>query len=140
MGNIIFKKVDTVWNLTRHYWFHFLSLISIVAFMMWGFSPVMSVFWATIVSCLTSFLRSDTAMISYDFLRGKGNISETFFQSQLIQALRAGSVGMFSVGATRAGAGSIVGFVTLTRSTERREGKECDSECGSRGSRYHKKQ
>src|SRR3546814_18259575 len=30
MGAIVFKKVDTVWNLTRHYWFHFLSLISIV--------------------------------------------------------------------------------------------------------------
>lgn len=114
MGNIIFKKVDTVWNLTRHYWFHFLSLISIVAFMMWGFSPVMSVFWATIVSCLTSFLRSDTAMISYDFFRGKGNRSELFFQSPLIQALRAGSVGMLSVGATCAGAGIIVGVVTLT--------------------------
>src|SRR3546814_347387 len=45
MSNTIIKKVDTVWNLTRHYWFHFLSLISIVAFMMMGFSPVMSVFW-----------------------------------------------------------------------------------------------
>src|SRR3546814_4221099 len=41
MGAIVFKKVDTVWNLTRHYWFHFLSLISIVGFMMWGFSPVL---------------------------------------------------------------------------------------------------
>ncbi|MYN13164.1 TRAP transporter fused permease subunit [Pusillimonas sp. TS35] len=114
MGTIVFKKADTVWNLTRRYWFHFLSLISIVGFMMWGFSPVMSVFWATIVSGVTSFLRSDTAMISYDFFRGKGSMSETFFQSPLIQALRAGSVGMLSVGATCAGAGIIVGVVTLT--------------------------
>lgn len=114
MGNTIFKKVDTVWNLTRHYWFHFLSLISIVAFMMWGFSPVLAVFWATVVSFLTSFLRSDTAMISYDLFRGKGSVSKHLFQSPLIQALRAGSVGMLGVGATCAGAGIIVGVVTLT--------------------------
>ncbi|AEC21163.1 hypothetical protein PT7_2623 [Pusillimonas sp. T7-7] len=114
MSNTIIKKVDTVWNLTRHYWFHFLSLISIVAFMMMGFSPVMSVFWATIVSFLTSFLRADSAMISYDLFRGKGKASEHFFQSRLIQALRAGSVGMLNVGATCAGAGIIVGVVTMT--------------------------
>ncbi|MBV7483307.1 TRAP transporter fused permease subunit [Bordetella sp. BOR01] len=114
MGNVIFEKVDTVWNLTRHYWFHFLSLISIVAFMMWGFSPVMSVFWATVVSFLTSFLRPDTAMVSYDLFRGKGSISKLFFQSPLIQALKAGSTGMLSVGTTCAGAGIIVGVVTLT--------------------------
>ncbi|PLC49777.1 C4-dicarboxylate ABC transporter permease [Pollutimonas subterranea] len=114
MGQTIFKKVDTVWNLTRHYWFHFLSLISIIVFMMWGFSPVLSVFWATVVSFLTSFLRRDTAMISYDLFQGKGSISQHFFQSPLIQALRAGSVGMLGVGATCAGAGIIVGVVTLT--------------------------
>src|SRR5215207_1484584 len=44
MGNTVFEKVDTVWNLSKRYWFHFLSLISIVAFMLWGFSPVLSVF------------------------------------------------------------------------------------------------
>ncbi|HYG43278.1 MAG TPA: TRAP transporter fused permease subunit [Bordetella sp.] len=114
MGSVIIEKVDTVWNLTRHYWFHFLSLISIVAFMMWGFSPVLSVFWATVVSFLTSFLRRDTAMISYDLFRGKGSISKLFFQSPLIQALKAGSTGMLSVGTTCAGAGIIVGVVTLT--------------------------
>jgi TRAP transporter 4TM/12TM fusion protein len=114
MSSTIIKKVDTVWNLTRHYWFHFLSLISIVAFMMWGFSPVLSVFWATVVSFLTSFLRRDTAMISYELFRGQGSISKHLLQSPLIQALRAGSVGMLSVGATCAGAGIIVGVVTLT--------------------------
>ena len=58
MHDIVIEKVDTVWHLTRHYWFHFLSLISIVVFMMWGFSPVLSVFWATVVSFVTSFLRA----------------------------------------------------------------------------------
>src|SRR5438477_6674633 len=70
MGNTRFDKVDTVWNLTRKYWFHFLSLVSIVFFMLWGFSPVLSVFWATVVSFVTSFLRRDTALISYDLFSG----------------------------------------------------------------------
>ncbi|MEO6960281.1 MAG: TRAP transporter large permease subunit, partial [Burkholderiaceae bacterium] len=113
-GQTVIKKVDTVWNLTKHYWFHFLSLISIVVFMLWGFSPVLSVFWATIVAFLTSFLRADSAMISYDLFRGKGSIKQHLVQSKLVQALRAGSVGMLSVGATCAGAGIIVGVVTLT--------------------------
>jgi TRAP transporter 4TM/12TM fusion protein len=114
MGQTVIKKVDTVWNLTKHYWFHFLSLISIVVFMLWGFSPVLSVFWATVVAFLTSFLRPDSAMISYDMFRGKGSIKQHLVQSKLVQALRAGSVGMLSVGATCAGAGIIVGVVTLT--------------------------
>ena len=49
MGNLVIEKPDTVWNLARKYWYHFRSLISIVVFMMWGFSPVLSVFWATVV-------------------------------------------------------------------------------------------
>ncbi|MDN5842565.1 MAG: TRAP transporter permease [Alcaligenaceae bacterium] len=114
MRDTVFKKVDSVWNLTRHYWFHFLSLISIVAFMLLGFSPVLSVFWATIVSFLTSLLRPDTSMISWDLFRGKGSVKQHLLGSPLIQALKAGSVGMLGVGTTCAGAGIIVGVVTLT--------------------------
>ena len=114
MHNVDIKRVDTVWNLTRRYWYHFLSLVSIIAFMLLGFSPVLSVFWATVVSFLTSFLRPETAMISRDLFRGKGRIAEHLFNSPLIQALKAGALGMLSVGATCAGAGIIVGVVTLT--------------------------
>ena len=114
MGNTRFDKVDSVWNLTRKYWFHFLSLVSIVFFMLWGFSPALSVFWATVVSFLTSFLRRDTALISYDLFRGKGPIARQLFQSPFVKAMEAGSIGMLNVGATCAGAGIIVGVVTLT--------------------------
>jgi TRAP transporter 4TM/12TM fusion protein len=114
MGNAVFAKVDTVWNLTRKYWFHFLSLVSIVAFMMWGFSPVLSVFWATVVSFATSFLRRDTALISWDLFRGKGSIKDHILQSNLVKALEGGSIGVLNVAATCAGAGIIVGVVTLT--------------------------
>jgi TRAP transporter 4TM/12TM fusion protein len=114
MGNTTFDKVDTVWNLTRKYWYHFLSLISIVFFMMWGFSPVLSVFWATVVSFFTSFLRRDTALISYDLFTGKGSFTKNLFQSPVMKAMEAGSVGVLNVAATCAGAGIIVGVVTLT--------------------------
>ena len=88
----MFEKVDTVWNLTRKYWFHFLSLVSIVVFMLWGFSPVMSVFWATVVSLATSLLRRDTALIPYDLFSG-GGFWRKLAGSPLVKALEGGSVG-----------------------------------------------
>ncbi len=114
MGELLIEKVDTVWNLTRHYWYHFLSLISIVAFMMWGFSPVLSVFWATVVSFLTSFLRSDTSLFSHDLFKGKGPLLPLVFKSPFVKAMEGGSIGVLNVAATCAGAGIIVGVVTLT--------------------------
>ena len=114
MGNVIFDKVDTVWHLTKHYWFHFLSLVSIVVFMMWGFSPVLSVFYATVVSFFTSFLRRDCALISYDLFQGRGSIREHVFGSPFVKAMQGGSIGVLNVAATCAGAGIIVGVVTLT--------------------------
>jgi TRAP transporter 4TM/12TM fusion protein len=114
MGNTRFEKVDTVWNLTRKYWFHFLSLVSIVFFMLWGFSPALSVFWATVVSFATSFLRRDTALISYDLFDRTGSFARKLLRSPFVKAMEGGSIGMLNVGATCAGAGIIVGVVTLT--------------------------
>ncbi|MGA8515899.1 MAG: TRAP transporter fused permease subunit, partial [Burkholderiaceae bacterium] len=114
MGNVAFEKVDTVWHLTKNYWFHFLSLVSIVAFMMWGFSPVLSVFWATVVSFATSMSRRDTALLSYDLFQGKGSFAKNLFQSPFVKAMEGGSIGVLNVAATCAGAGIIVGVVTLT--------------------------
>ena len=114
MGDTAFDQVDTVWNLTRKYWFHFLSLVSIVFFMMWGYSPVLSVFYATLVSLATSFLRPDTSLLSYDLFRGKGSWVKNLFGSPLVKAMEGGSVGVLNVAATCAGAGIIVGVVTLT--------------------------
>ena len=114
MGDTAFEHVDTVWNLTRKYWFHFLSLVSIVFFMMWGYSPVLSVFYATLVSLATSFLRPDTSLLSYDLFRGKGSWVKNLFGSPLVKAMEGGSIGVLNVAATCAGAGIIVGVVTLT--------------------------
>jgi TRAP-type uncharacterized transport system fused permease subunit len=113
MGNTTFEGVDSVWKLTRRYWFHFLSLVSIVFFMLWGFSPVLSVFWATVVSLCTSFLRRDTALIPYGTFRG-GGFWRKFYASPFMKAMAGGSIGVLNVAATCAGAGIIVGVVTLT--------------------------
>src|SRR3954451_18198884 len=114
MKNVIFDKVETAWSLTKKYWFHFLSLVSIIAFMLMGFSPELSVFWATVVSFVTSFLHRDSAMFSYDFLRGRVPFLKGFFGSPFFQALDGGTRAVLNVAATCAGAGLIVGVVTLT--------------------------
>jgi TRAP transporter 4TM/12TM fusion protein len=114
MHEATIAKVDSVWNLTRQYWFHFLSLVSIVVFMMMGFSPVLSVFWATFATFVTSFLHRQCALIPYDLLRGRVPFWRGLYGSGLVKALEGGSVGVVNVAATCAGAGIIVGVVTLT--------------------------
>jgi TRAP transporter 4TM/12TM fusion protein len=109
-----FTMVDTAWNLTKKYGFHFLSLVSIIVFMMLGYSPVLSVFWATVVTAVTSFLHRDCALVSYDVLRGRVPFWRGIYESGLVKALQGGSVGVINVAATCAGAGIIVGVVTLT--------------------------
>ena len=114
MKDVIFEKVESAWSLTKKYWFHFLSLVSIIVFMLMGFSPELSVFWATVVSFATSFLHRDCAMFSYDFLRGREPFVKGFFGSPFFQALDGGTRAVLNVAATCAGAGLIVGVVTLT--------------------------
>ncbi len=63
-GEILIAKGE-LWRLTKAYWFHFGSLISIIAFMLLGFSPVLAVFWATVLAIVTSALRSDTAIVPW---------------------------------------------------------------------------
>jgi TRAP transporter 4TM/12TM fusion protein len=114
MKDVLFGQIESAWSLTKKYWFHFLSLVSIVAFMLMGFSPELSVFWATVVALVTSFLHRDCALLSYDLLRGREPFLRGFANSGLIKALDGGSRAVLNVAATCAGAGLIVGVVTLT--------------------------
>ncbi len=91
-------EIYSLGQLTRMYWFHFTSLIAIVALMLVGFTPILSVFYATLIAVGVSFIRSDTALKP----------------RKLIGALRGGSIGVLGVAATCACAGIIVGVVTLT--------------------------
>ena len=63
-GELLVAKGE-VWRLTKTYWFHFGSLISIIAFMLLGFSPVLAVFWATMLAIVVSALRADTALVPW---------------------------------------------------------------------------
>jgi TRAP transporter 4TM/12TM fusion protein len=114
MKGVTFEAVESAWSLAKKYWFHFLSLVSIVAFMLVGYSPELSVFWATVVAFATSFLRRDTALISYDVFTGKQSPLSGILGSGFVKALQGGSMAVLNVAATCAGAGIIVGVVTLT--------------------------
>ena len=64
------KPELTLWQMTRRYGFHFISLISIVVFMLWGYSPTLSVFWSTVLTFALSFLARDTALVPKKLVRG----------------------------------------------------------------------
>ncbi|MEY3931560.1 MAG: hypothetical protein RLZZ259_442, partial [Pseudomonadota bacterium] len=106
--------VESAWQLTKKYWFHFFSLISIVLFMLMGFSPVMAVFWATVASFVASFLRRDSAMIPYGLFTRQEPFLKSVYRSKVITALSEGFTQVLSIAVTCAGAGLIVGVVVLT--------------------------
>lgn len=92
------EKAYDLKTLTRMYGFHFLPLIGIITFLVIGYTPSMSVFWAIVICFLSSFIRKDTR---FTFLK-------------LIEALKLGTVGVLNVAAVCASAGIIVGVVSLT--------------------------
>ena len=61
-GELLIEK-GTLWRLFTGYWFHFGSLVSIIIFMLMGFSPVLAVFWATMLAIAMSTIRADTALV-----------------------------------------------------------------------------
>jgi TRAP transporter 4TM/12TM fusion protein len=88
----------SLWELTRRYGFHFVSLVSIVVFMVWGYSPTTSVLYATGMTMLMSYLTRETALTP----------------KKLVRALADGSLQSLTAATTCATAGIIVGVVTLT--------------------------
>jgi TRAP transporter 4TM/12TM fusion protein len=89
---------DSMWSLTRKYGFHFLSLIAIVGFMLWGYTAILSVAYAILLAIVLSYIRRDTALTP----------------SKLWRLFEKGTVDVLSVASTCATAGIIVGVVTLT--------------------------
>jgi TRAP-type uncharacterized transport system fused permease subunit len=59
---VVFKPEMTVWEMTKRYGFHFASLIAVVVFMVIGYSPMLSVFYATVLAFAMSALAPDTAL------------------------------------------------------------------------------
>jgi TRAP transporter 4TM/12TM fusion protein len=96
--DVEFKQEMTLGQMTRRYGFHFVSLLAVVFFMLIGYSPMLSVFYATVVTFVLSFLRPECAL----------------YPKKLIRALTDGSVGAINAATTCASAGIVVGVVTLT--------------------------
>jgi TRAP transporter 4TM/12TM fusion protein len=96
--DVAFSQELTLGQMTRRYGFHFVSLASVVIFMLIGYSPMLSVFYATLVTFGLSFLRRDTAL----------------FPRKLVRAMADGSIGALNAATTCACAGIVVGVVTLT--------------------------
>lgn len=114
MKTIVLGSEQRALALAKRYWYQFASLIAIVVFMLLGYSPMLSVFWATVVTAVLSFLHRDTAIIPYDWFQGRMPVLNGFWHSGVIKALEGGSLGMLNVAMTCASAGIIVGVVTLT--------------------------
>src|SRR5213594_3089233 len=93
-----FRQELTLRQMTRRYGFHFVSLVSIIIFMLWGYSPTLAVFWSTVLTYGLSFLTRETAITP----------------KKLVRALSDGSVNVLTAATTCATAGIIVGVVTLT--------------------------
>jgi TRAP transporter 4TM/12TM fusion protein len=77
---------------------HLISPLLIVGFLLAGYSPSLSVFYAIITTFVLSFLRKDTALMP----------------PKLKRALADGSIGALNAATTCACAGIVVGIVTLT--------------------------
>jgi hypothetical protein len=75
--DVTFKPDMTLSEMTRRYGFHSISLLAVVVFMVIGYSPTLSVFYATVVTFALSFLRKDTALVP----------------KKLVKALADGSIG-----------------------------------------------
>ena len=59
---VVFKQEMTIWQMTRRYGFHFVSLVAVVVFMVIGYSPMLSVFYSTILAFAMSALAPETAL------------------------------------------------------------------------------
>jgi TRAP-type uncharacterized transport system fused permease subunit len=73
-------------------------LVVIPGFMVYGFTAIKAVFWATVIAWLASYLRRETALAPPKF----------------VAALAGGSKSVLSIAVTTAAAGILVGVVNLT--------------------------
>ncbi|MCW8084350.1 TRAP transporter permease [Sabulicella glaciei] len=89
---------ERVWPMFKRGWYHFTSLIAIIAFMSIGYSATLSVLYAMLLAIALSFLSRESAL----------------YPLKLARTLAAGSEQALGIAATCACAGIIVGCITLT--------------------------
>ena len=96
--DVIFHQEMSLWEMTRRYGFHFVSLVAVIFFMVIGYSPMTSVFYSILLAFVMSFITRETALTPPKFVR----------------AMADGSIGVLGAATTCATAGIVVGVVTLT--------------------------
>src|SRR5438552_16425723 len=52
----------TLWQMTKRYGFHFTSLVAVIIFMVVGYSPMLAVFYSTLMCFVLSGLTPETAL------------------------------------------------------------------------------
>jgi TRAP transporter 4TM/12TM fusion protein len=65
-----YDKTYSLWGMTKRYGFHFTSLIAVIVFMIAGYSPMLSVFYSTLMCFLLSGLTPETALAPRPLLLG----------------------------------------------------------------------
>src|SRR6478609_8454361 len=89
-----FEQQLTLAQMTRRYGFHFISLVSIVIFMLWGYSPTLSVFWSTVLTYGLSFLTRETAITPKKLVRALSDGSTSVLTAAISTALLVWIVGL----------------------------------------------
>ena len=70
--DVNFTPEMSLGQMTKRYGFHFISLLAVVVFMVIGYSPSLSVFYAIVVTFALSFLRKETALVPKQAGEGAG--------------------------------------------------------------------
>src|SRR5437763_13567852 len=79
------------WRMVKERGFHFTSLVAVGVFMVFGFSAITAVFWATIAAAALSFLRRETALSFIPMA------ATPLQRTRMLEALPAGTVGALTV-------------------------------------------
>jgi len=61
-ATVPYDTSQSLWQMTRRYGFHFTSLIAVILFMLAGYSPMLSVFYSTVMCFVLSGLTPETAL------------------------------------------------------------------------------
>jgi TRAP transporter 4TM/12TM fusion protein len=61
-NEVIFKQEMTIGQMCRRYGFHFVSLVAVVVFMVVGYSPMLAVFYSSVLAFAMSALTPETAL------------------------------------------------------------------------------
>jgi TRAP transporter 4TM/12TM fusion protein len=61
-NEVVFKQEMTIGEMCRRYGFHFISLVAVIIFMIVGYSPMLSVFYSTVLAFGMSALAPETAL------------------------------------------------------------------------------